>query len=108
MIDEKNNQPISVKYLKFEDIVKNVYVTAKQIDYMKHAIGLNKRSNKNIHYAYRNYFACGEKDKDWEYLVSVGLAERIPKNVYSLTFDGVRFISYILNQKIQISSGHIF
>lgn len=105
MIDD---QPISIKYFKFKDVIENVYVTAKQIDYMKHAIGLDKKSNKYIHYAYRNFFSCGEKDKDWEYLVSIGFAERIPQNVYSLTFTGIRFISYICNQKIEISSGHIF
>ena len=95
-------------YFKFKDVIENINVTAKQIDYMKHAIGLDKKTNKNIHYAYRNFFKCGQKDKDWEYLGSVGLAEEIENNMYSLTFAGIRFISYICNQRIQISSGHIF
>jgi hypothetical protein len=78
---------------------------------MRHCIGLDYKSPKRGKYeAYRNYYACGAQNSEWEYLVSIGYAKLYveekegwipPKQyIYSLTQDGMDFMGVVTGSKI--------
>ena len=78
------------KYLKV--IKRKVKVTKEQIREMKHALGLNYSKKP-----YRNRFYCNTKNKNWNDLVSKGLAEKSSgwendRCYFGLTKLGVAFI----------------
>lgn len=84
-------------------------ITVSQIDIMKHAIGFeDRRVQRKIYKAYRNYFTVSEPDADWEKLIELGLAKGkkfehgVGENatVYFVTGEGKTFLSELLGIKI--------
>lgn len=78
------------KYLKV--FKKQIEVSEKQIDEMKHALGLNYSKKP-----YRNRFYCQGDDENWNDLVNKGLANKSSENeekhcCFWLTKLGVAFM----------------
>lgn len=89
-----------------EEIMQNVSLSLKQINYMTHAIGLEYNDIKKEKYkAYRNYFYTRKEDREWEYLVMWGLALRIDTGgdiLYNVTKLGCKFLERIYWIKIDL------
>lgn len=84
-------------------------ITLHQLDLMKHAIGLDQAKPKRGKYtAYRNYYCSCGMNKDWDALVSCGLAisrvgnpEIYPTSVfYHVSVEGMQLIGSVLGFKI--------
>lgn len=84
------------KAKQFSSLYKNLWieVTDHQRTLMEHCIGVGKRAKP-----YRNYYMTNHDDKDWDYLIKKGLAEKSKEepNSYGciyfwLTKQGVEFI----------------
>lgn len=57
--------------------MKEPKLSLRQIEIMRHAIGLgNEKLKKSRYDAYRNHFVTSKIDEDWEYLVSIGYATK--------------------------------
>lgn len=80
-------------------------VSYKQISDLKHALGFDNRKvtgTKHRKYEpYRNYFCAGECDKsDWDYLVSIGFADKCKdEKYYYVTSDGRTFLEFVTGVK---------
>lgn len=84
---------------------KNSYV-----EKAKHCIGLDRRKpytrhGKKFYRPYRNYYATGGPDEDWEMMVDAGYAEHGEKNnhggyTYWLTRAGVDWLGEKLGMHI--------
>ena len=81
----------------------------KQIENMKHCIGISAEQIKRRKYeAYRNYFTTPDDDTSWDEIVSLGYAKKAKfergtgKNpqIYHLTQEGMGFLSRLLIVKI--------
>lgn len=69
-----------------------VQISGKQVEEMKHALGLNYKKRP-----YRNYFYCSVDDKDWNDLVEKGFATKHKgqdeRNAcFRLTYDATKLI----------------
>lgn len=85
--------------------IKDIMVSPKQIDYMKHAIGLcGTKIKKRKYVPYRNYFYVGSlvRDSNWEYLIEQGLATRTNDGCYKVSKDGLKLLEIILKVKIEV------
>lgn len=82
--------------------MKEVKLSFRQIDLMKHAIGFDiSKISKGRYEAYRNRYLVSKPDKDWEELVSVGYATRrdfeIEKQIgYYVSMLGMKYLGAIL------------
>lgn len=86
-----------------EEIKKKVSLTISQIDKMKHAIGYARHYVKRGKYvAYRNYYACGTENRDFQYLVFWGLAYESSQYYFHITKLGAEILGEILGVKIEI------
>lgn len=80
----------------------------RQIENMKHAIGLSSEKLKKSRYnAYRNYFVVSKEDADWEYLVSIGYAtkrefENENQIGYYLTTQGAKYLTVLFGCIIEL------
>ena len=83
-----------------------IAVTLEQIRIMKHAIGFKRESVKRGKYvAYRNYYAAGGREENWDALVSMGLAtHRASKeewsDCYHVSAAGIGLLAKVLAVKI--------
>ena len=84
-------------------------ITVKQINLMKHAIGIDKDKIKRYKYdAYRNYYTTADKESNWDDLVEKGYAtsRRSDKGIgdnpiiYFVSKKGLEFLSELLYIKI--------
>ena len=81
-------------------------ITVKQLDNMKHALGLDQtkaKPKRGKYTAYRNYFCTYGKNDEWESLVECGLATfhvGDPSVYYHVSEEGLQFMSEILGFKI--------
>jgi hypothetical protein len=81
-------------------------VTLRQLDLMKHALGLDQvgaKPKRGKYTAYRNYFCTYGNDADWEELVKLGVATfnvREPSVYYHVSTDGITMMEGILGFKI--------
>ena len=81
---------------------------ANYIEKAKHCIGMGYRKpytrhGKKFYRPYRNYYATGKSDEDWDMLVAAGYAKRGDKNqhggyTYWLTREGLDW----LGEKLEI------
>lgn len=86
-----------------EVIKKKVSLTISQINKMKHALGYERSSVKRGKYvAYRNYYACGSENMDFNYLVSWGLAYESSAHYFHITKLGAEILGEILSVKIDL------
>ena len=90
----------------YEEIVSISNFNLKEINCMKHALGIDRLSIKNGKcICHRNHFICGNNEDDvwlWNGLVFVGFAELYAKGTYKVTKDGIRFLEDILSAKIEM------
>lgn len=90
----------------YEEIVSKHNFNLKEINYMKHALGIDRLSIKNGKcICRRNYFIVGNNEDDvylWDGLVFVGFADLYAKQTYRLTKNGIRFLEDILSAKIEM------
>lgn len=87
----------------YEEIKEMVSLTAKQIDCMKHAIGFHTNKVKRGKFiAFRNYFACGNIDENWEYLQFWGLAINPCLGYYKVSRNGIKLLEEILGVRIEV------
>lgn len=107
-------QPIKKEISKIENDLKKrskmkskyETITVKQLNLMKHAIGLDQcgaKPKRGKYTAYRNYFCTYGKNEDWESLVECGLATfnvGDPSVYYHVSEEGLRFMESILGFKI--------
>ncbi|RGC81729.1 hypothetical protein DW241_05005 [Hungatella hathewayi] len=80
------------------------------IEKAKHCIGIgNKkpytRHGKKFYRPYRNFYATGEYDEEWEMMILAGYAKRMCKNkhgghTYYLTREGLDWLGDKLSVKI--------
>lgn len=85
-------------------------ISIKQVDDMKHCIGLNQQNKvkDNKYYAWRNYFTTSDHDESWDNLVINGLAIKRDFKLgsgpnpqcYSVSKEGLKFLENQLNIKI--------
>lgn len=86
-----------------EEIKNKVSLTISQINKMKHAIGYEKSYVKRGKYiAYRNYYACGAENRDFDYLVFWGLAYESSPYYFHITKLGAEILGGILGIKIEL------
>ena len=87
----------------YEEIREQVMLSVKDIDYMKHALGIDRLIKKKKYKPYRNYFAAGKSDEYvWEYLVACELAFETEPSYYHVSNYGKRILSEILDIEIEI------
>ncbi len=84
---------------------RDVMLSAKHIDYMKHAIGYRREDIKRGKYqAYRNYFTTVDRDPVWEYLCDYGLAKRHDSSLTGVLYivmpAGIRLLADITGIQI--------
>lgn len=83
-------------------------LSLRQIEIMRHAIGLgNEKLKKSRYDAYRNYFVTSKIDEDWEYLVSIGYAIKmefeIEKRIgYFITTHGAKYLTCLFGTIITL------
>ena len=83
-------------------IMSEQKLSLRQIEIMRHAIGLgNEKLKKSRYDAYRNHFIVGKIDEDWENLVAIGYATKREfkdeKQVgYYVTTQGAKFLTCLL------------
>ena len=89
--------------------MRDIAITEKQLGYMKHAIGYERKAVKRGKYnAYRNRFITNDLDGNWQKLVENGFAEGAPFNggggdnprIYWVTEKGYTLLERILEVKI--------
>lgn len=90
----------------YEEIIEIHNFSVKDINCLKHALGIDKNSIRNGKcICYRNYFNTGINNSDyriWEYLVFVGFANMYSKELFTVTKNGIKFLEDILSVKIEI------
>lgn len=85
------------------EIKNKVSLNISQIDKMKHALGYERSSVKRGKYvAYRNYYACGSENRDFQYLVFWGLAFESSPYYFHITKLGAEILGKILSVKIEL------
>jgi hypothetical protein len=86
-------------------------ITIRQLNLMKHALGLDQtkaKPKRGKYTAYRNYYCSYEKNSDWETLAECGLAisrigdpEIYPTSIfYHVSKEGMQLLESILGFKI--------
>lgn len=82
---------------------ENMRLCLKEIEVMKHAIGLDNIEGQKLkkYKPYRNYYDAGESDlKIWNGLVKKGLAEAKSNNLFIVTALGKQKLSETYNIEI--------
>lgn len=83
-------------------------LSLRQIDLMRHAIGLgNEKLKKRQYDVYRNHYVSAKIDEDWEYLVSVGYAtkrefENEKQIGYYVTTQGAKYLTCLFGTIIKL------
>jgi len=90
-----------------------IKVSIKQIDDMKHSIGLNvdskfkKKKGQRVYEAYRNYYYTGDKSSpSLDELVKLGLMEKWTREMgktmfyYGVTEAGFKYLEKLMNIQI--------
>ena len=89
--------------------MKEINLTESHIQKMTHAIGFAVIRVRKGHYeAYRNRYVVSGPDEKWDYLVSVGYANKafssISKSIYYyVTRRGLDYLERILGVRISVS-----
>lgn len=86
----------------YDEIEEKVSLTLKQIDFMKHALGIDRmNTNSKKIKPYRNYYKAAKCDEfEWKYLTFWGLANELKNNYFEVSKYGKRILSKILEIEI--------
>ena len=80
-------------------------VSREQVALMKHAIGYQpERVRDGKYLCFRNRFYCNEPDANWNYLVNLGLANKVNIKgsvIYSVNLSGIDYLEDMLDVEIE-------
>lgn len=86
--------------------MSEIKLSLRQIEIMRHAIGLgNEKLKKSRYDAYRNRYVVTDPNTEWEYLIGIGYAGnsefQIGGNVvYYVTDSGIEYLSSLFGLTI--------